>query len=77
MPTFDMLHAASGLEDVWQLHKSRNDGVKNFADATIANLDETTGHWLKLSAGVDGSFTITNGRTNVTKKYAKAANPAP
>jgi competence protein ComEC len=77
MPTFDMLHAASGLEDVWQLHRSRNDGVKNFGDATIANLDESTSHWLKLSASFDGSFTMTNGRTNVTKTYPKAANPAP
>jgi beta-lactamase superfamily II metal-dependent hydrolase len=75
-PTLDMLHAANGLEDVWQLHQSHNDGVKNFDQATIANLDETTGHWLKLSASADGSFTMTNGRTNVTKQYAKAATPA-
>lgn len=75
-PTFAMLHAAKGLEDVWQLHRSHNDAVKNFGDATIANLDETTGHWIKLSAGADGSFTITNGRTNVSKAYARIPNSA-
>src|SRR5262245_1906060 len=67
--TFEMLHATKGLADVWQLHRSLNAGVKNFDDATIANLDETTGHWLKMSASADGSFTMTNGRTNVTKTY--------
>ena len=66
---FDMLHAADGIEDVWQLHRSANDGVRNFADERIANLDETTGHWIKLSARTDGSFQITNGRTGVTKNY--------
>ena len=67
--TFDMLRAAPGVEDVWQLHRSRNSGVTNFADARIANLDETTGHRLKLSATTDGSFT--NGRTGETKAYPR------
>ena len=69
--TFDMLRAAPGVEDVWQLHRSRNSGVTNFADARIANLDETTGHWLKLSATTDGSFTVTNGRTGQAKAYPR------
>jgi competence protein ComEC len=69
---FDMLRA-SGLEDVWQLHRSRNAGAVNFADARIANLDETTGHWLKLSAKADGSFRITNQRTGETRDYPKPA----
>ena len=41
-----------------------------FADERIANLDETTAHWLKLSAKQDGSFTVTNGRTGATMSYA-------
>ena len=69
---FEMLHAASGIEDVWQLHRSQNDGVRNFANEHIANLDETTGHWIKLSAKSDGSFQITNGRTRATKGYSPA-----
>ena len=68
--TFKMLHALSGF-DVWQLHRSRNAGAENFAEDQIANLDETTGHWIKLSANTDGSFHVTNGRTGVTKNYSK------
>jgi competence protein ComEC len=68
--TFAMLRA-SGLEDVWQLHRSKNSGVVNFADERIANLDETTGHSLKLSANADGSFRVTNQRTGQTRNYAK------
>jgi competence protein ComEC len=69
--TFAMLHGTAGLEDIWQLHRSNNAGVKNAADDRIANLDETTGHWLKLSASEDGTFSVTNGRTGATKTYPK------
>lgn len=68
---FATLHKASGIEDVWQLHRSRNQGAENFGDDRIANLDETTGHWLKLSANDDGSFSVTNGRTGVSKSYPR------
>ncbi len=69
--TFDMLHASKSIEDVWQLHRSENEGVRNFPDPRIANLDETTGHWLKLSASTNGSFSVTNGRTGERKAYAR------
>ena len=26
-------------------------------------------HWIKLAAGADGSFSITNSRTGLTKRY--------
>ena len=67
------LHAFQGLEDVWQLHRTINDGAQNFPDAFIANLmfnDRDGAAWLKLSASDDGSFTVTNGRTGWTKSYA-------
>ena len=67
---FAALHGVQGLQDVWQLHRSQLAGARNFADDRIANLDESTGHWIKASASEDGSFTVTNGRTGVTKKYA-------
>jgi hypothetical protein len=35
----------------------------------IANLDETTAHWLKVVAKEDGSFILTNGRTGAAKVY--------
>jgi beta-lactamase superfamily II metal-dependent hydrolase len=69
--TFDMLHGSKGIEDVWQLHRSENEGVRNFPDSRIANLDETTGHWLKLSASPNGSFSVTNTRTGERKAYAR------
>ncbi len=70
--TFKLLHSLTGI-DVWQLHRTRNAGAVNFEEEHIANLDETTGHWLKLNANSDGSFTLTNGRTGKTKSYPKAA----
>jgi hypothetical protein len=50
-----MLHGMSA-DDTWQLHRSQNPGAVNFSDEWIANLDETTGYWIKLSANADGSF---------------------
>jgi beta-lactamase superfamily II metal-dependent hydrolase len=70
--TFETLHqavASRGLQDVWQVDKSSNAGVRNFADERIANLDDRTGHWIKVSAGGDGAFTVTNGRTGEMKAY--------
>ena len=72
---FAGLRRARGLHDVWQLHRSENQGAENFADDRIANLDEATGHWIKASANRDGSFTVTNGRTGVTKSYTARARP--
>ena len=63
------LHEVSGLDDAWQLHRSLPPGPRYFTDDHIANLDESTAHWLKLSAKSDGSFTITNGRTGASKAY--------
>jgi beta-lactamase superfamily II metal-dependent hydrolase len=69
---FAALHqavASTGLRDVWQVDKSTNAGVRNFADERIANLDERTGHWIKVSASEDGAFRVTNGRTGQTVAY--------
>jgi competence protein ComEC len=63
------LHQARGLEDAWQLHRSLPQGSRFFDDEHIANLDETTAHWLKVSAKADGSFVVTNGRTGAAKAY--------
>ena len=67
--TFAALRRATGIADVWQLHRSEVQGSQNFADDRIANLDETAAHWIKVSAKDDGSFTVTNGRTRATKAY--------
>ena len=67
---FTLLHRLTGF-DVWQLHRSRNAGSENFADERIANLDEATSHWIKLSANADGSFCVTNARTGIVLQYRK------
>src|SRR5215831_18821340 len=46
--TFTTLHNISPNPDVWQLHRSANPGAVNFADANIANLDESTSYWIKI-----------------------------
>jgi competence protein ComEC len=67
---WQIIRKAPGLEDLWQLHYAEAGGATHNAPETfIANLDETTGHWIKLSARPDGSFTVTNGRNGFTKEY--------
>jgi competence protein ComEC len=66
-----VIREAPGLEDIWQLHRSEAGGAAhNAPEPYIANVDETTGHWIKLSAQADGAFVITNGRTGYSKRYA-------
>jgi len=67
--TFAALHSAKGIEEVWQLHRSKNPGAENFADDRLANLDESTSYWIKVSAKSDGSFTVANARTGKTQSY--------
>jgi beta-lactamase superfamily II metal-dependent hydrolase len=69
--TFAVLHGVRGIGDVWQLHRSRNEGAQNFADEHIANLDETTSYWIKVTAKEDGSFVVSNARTKVSKRYER------
>jgi competence protein ComEC len=67
---FATLHRQSGLEDLWQLHASRNQHADNSADSFIANVDEgQTGYWIKLTANDEGSFTLINGRSGFSKTY--------
>jgi beta-lactamase superfamily II metal-dependent hydrolase len=69
---FRTLHEATGIEGVWQLHRSRIQGAANYPDAFIANLDEgpsDKGAWIKISAQSSGAFSVTNGRTGTTTLY--------
>jgi competence protein ComEC len=67
--TFATLHHVSDLEDVWQLHRAEAAGDSNFPAERIANIDESTAHWIKLTASEDGSFRVLNGRTGESKTY--------
>jgi len=67
--TYESLHHVAGLADVWQLHRSESAGDNNFPTERIANIDESTAHWIKLTANDDGSFRVLNGRTGQSKSY--------
>ena len=72
-----------GLEDLWQIHYSEerppNPGFQettgsggkelNVPEQFIANLDEKTAHYIKISSQQDGSFVVTNPRTGFKKEY--------
>jgi competence protein ComEC len=73
LATYQALHQVPGLEGVWQLHSSAAAGDSNFAAGNIANLDESTAHWIKLVASADGSFRVLNQRTGEWKRYPARA----
>ncbi len=68
---FQVIRKSPGLEDLWQLHFSLPGGKEhNSPEQVIANPEAACqGHWLKLVARRDGSFTVTNGRTGFSKRY--------
>jgi len=66
------IHSSPGLQDLWQVHYSVEGSTANNVDEKfIANPDENNdaGHYLKVSAQMDGTFTVTNSRNNFTKTY--------
>jgi hypothetical protein len=69
-PTLTLVNETPGL-DGWQIHRSLNPGAENAPDERLANLDESTSAWIKVSARKDGSFTVTNGRTGYSKRYQR------
>jgi beta-lactamase superfamily II metal-dependent hydrolase len=68
---FRTLHALPGLENLWQLHASRNPRAVNSPHEFIANVDDegTTSHSIRLTAFADGSFRIVNPRTGTSRSY--------
>jgi len=81
--TFEILRDSPSLEDVWQNHYSVVAGDDyNRPEQFIANLDTGTtvregrspvhmgpASWIKVSAEVNGGFTVTNGRNGYSKRY--------
>jgi competence protein ComEC len=75
--------SSPGLEDIWQLHYSMprkgtaalhetaDQGGKdvNAPEQFIANLDDTTANYIKVSVRQDGSFVVTNPRSGFSKEY--------
>jgi hypothetical protein len=82
VPVVQGLRSSPGLEDVWQMHYSVDNGRENNTSADlIANPGEQPdprsfgsvqgdeGHYIKISATEDGSFTVTNSRNGFSKTY--------
>lgn len=65
------IRQSPGMEDIWQLHYATAGGKENNTpEQFIANLDENPqANWIKLSAEVNGTFTVTNSRNGNTKTY--------
>jgi competence protein ComEC len=66
------IRTSPGIEDLWQLHYAQNAGKENNApEPFIVNVDQDASvSWIKVSAGLDGGFTVTNSRNGKTKTYA-------
>jgi competence protein ComEC len=67
------VHDSPGLEDLWQLHYSIAGGTQhNSREQFIANVGwNDEGNYIKVSAELDGTFTIVNSRNNFQKTYRK------
>jgi competence protein ComEC len=68
--TFDTLRGLRDRGDLWQLHWSANKTAQQAEEPFIANLNERTAYRIKISASPDGTFTVTNARTGLVKRYA-------
>jgi beta-lactamase superfamily II metal-dependent hydrolase len=69
--TFETIEGSTRLRELWQLHTAEGSDAKhNVAESRIANLPgPDAGNYLKLTARMDGSFSVTNGRTGETVEY--------
>ncbi len=66
------VHDSPGLEALWQLHTAEDAGAKNSPEQFIANpAGDGDGAYIKVVAAHDGSFTVTNSRTGLTRRYVR------
>ena len=72
-PAWQIVHDSPGLQDLWQLHYSTAGGQDhNVPNDFLANLEDgEDGHFLKVTAFPDGTFTVTNSRNGFSKTYKK------
>ena len=68
---WQIVHDAPDLRDLWQLHTAKVTGARNTGQALTANLDERTAFPVRVSARRDGSFTVTNARTGLVRRYGR------
>ncbi|MGA7241797.1 MAG: MBL fold metallo-hydrolase [Terracidiphilus sp.] len=65
------VHESPGLLDLWMLHTAEDsDAAHNSAETLIANpKGKGDGHYFKVVARQDGTFSVMNSRTGQTKEY--------
>jgi len=70
---WQIVHDSPGLEDLWQLHYAvMSDKNHNVAEQFIANTTGTDdGHYIKVSAEPNATFTVLNTRNDFQKTYTK------
>ena len=71
---FERARANPGIKDVWSLHrKPRNSATANADEALTANITSAggadQGFFIRAAVKADGTFTVTNGRTNQARSY--------
>lgn len=67
---WQIIHDSPGLAGFWQLHYAVDAGKDhNVKEDYIANLDDADGHFIKVTAESDGSFTVLNSRNGYLRKY--------
>jgi competence protein ComEC len=77
---WQIVHDSPGLQDLWQLHYAADsDNDHNAAEAFIANPEENPdeGHYIKVSAQNNGSFTVVNSRNNHSQTYRNEEKALP
>ena len=68
------VHDSPGMQDLYMLHTAEgSDAAHNSPEALIANPKGSTtdGAYFKVTASLDGSFTVTNSRTGQTRMYPR------
>ena len=71
-PSWPILRATAGLEDIWQVHYSARGAMDtNPPPDFIANLEETNDEFamIKIVVQSDGTYAVTNTRNGFTRTY--------
>ena len=67
--SFETFQSSPGIKDIWQVHRvTRLDAAHNTDEALTANVAATDFN-LSATVNADGSFTVSNGRTQQSRSY--------
>ena len=67
---WQIVHDSPGLAGFWQLHYAVDAGSDhNVKDDFIANVNDTDGNFIEVTAEPDGSFTVLNSRNGYSRRY--------